>query len=61
MDLDMSCLNKKLVLFKPSYLVARYPKSNGEFGHIGPAYSERAWWGICGVISEEGSKKQSWT
>lgn len=55
----MSCLNKKLVLFKPSYLIVRYHKSNGGFGHIGLSCSERAQWEICGVISEEGSEKQS--
>lgn len=55
----MSCLNKKLILSKLSYLVVKYHKSNGEFGHIGLSCSERAQWGICGVISEEGSKKQN--
>lgn len=45
---DMSCLSEKLIPFKPSHSVAKYHRSNGEFGHIGLLCSERARFGIWG-------------
>lgn len=43
-----TCLSEKLIPFKPPHSVAKYHKSNGEFGHIGLLCSERARFGIWG-------------